>query len=197
MKYPNQSECDACLAASEFDDFWACAWGVAGSTSDQSHIHGGVHELTGGKWKTDDDQSILGDLTDPVTSPNDPLWFSHHAQLDRLFYQWKVSTDHHQTITTLLIDRSCYLVGSNRTRFIYRRRSLWHILRRQCNESSASRAQPQRLLVSLLLLRRISTFDCSRGLLLLATSSFQVYLCVERTIHNRESSFPLHLFFTL
>jgi hypothetical protein len=33
-----------------------------------------------------------GDFLDIATSPNDPLWFSHHANLDRLFYLWMKGT---------------------------------------------------------------------------------------------------------
>ena len=32
--------------------------------------------------------TMQGDFLDFDTSPNDPLWFSHHAQLDRLHYYW-------------------------------------------------------------------------------------------------------------
>lgn len=29
---------------------------------------------------------------DPITSPNDPLFFSHHANLERLYYKWRQQT---------------------------------------------------------------------------------------------------------
>ena len=32
-----------------------------------------------------------GDFTDPVTSPNDPIWMLHHANLDRNKMSWMVA----------------------------------------------------------------------------------------------------------
>ena len=60
--------------------------GTAGS-SDQSEVHAGVHFFAGGSFYVND-EIAFGDVLDFFTSPNDPLWFSHHAQLDRLHYYW-------------------------------------------------------------------------------------------------------------
>lgn len=89
--YPSQKVVDDCLATDEFNQFWPCIWGEAGELAQQSWLHSGVHGMTGGSWKDTSNGNIMGDFTDPITSPNDPLWFSHHAQIDRIWYQWKVS----------------------------------------------------------------------------------------------------------
>lgn len=88
---PTSTEVALCAIKTSFDTFWSCVWGSAGSNSDQSHMHAGVHVSVGGAWPVGN-AIVSGDLTDPATSPNDPLFFSHHAQLDRLWYQWKVNT---------------------------------------------------------------------------------------------------------
>ena len=66
--------------------------GMAGSMNDQVEIHAGVHEYAGGEWYNSSDTEkkypYYGDMYDFDTSPNDPLWFSHHANLDRLHYYW-------------------------------------------------------------------------------------------------------------
>lgn len=70
--------------------------GTAGSGTQQSEIHAGVHEWSGGEWVAtvalDDSDKSQGDVLDFETSPNDPLWFSHHANLDRLRYYWQERT---------------------------------------------------------------------------------------------------------
>ena len=58
--------------------------------------HNAVHDWVGG--------SMI-----PYTSPNDPIFWFHHSQVDRLFYTWQVRTncyagcyhpiDHDPTIT--------------------------------------------------------------------------------------------------
>ena len=40
------------------------------------------------RTNTTSGEYYLGDVLDFDTSPNDPLWWSHHAQLDRLHYYW-------------------------------------------------------------------------------------------------------------
>jgi hypothetical protein len=43
-----------------------------------------VHLFTGGMWNIsldDDSNKGMGDVFDPYTSPNDPIWWSHHANL--------------------------------------------------------------------------------------------------------------------
>lgn len=62
--------------------------GTYGSYGKASLLHAGVHLFAGGTWN-DTERTILGDFYDANTSPNDPLWWSHHANLDRLWWQWK------------------------------------------------------------------------------------------------------------
>jgi hypothetical protein len=41
----------------------------------------GVHFFAGGMWNTTGGGLGMGDFLDPYTSPNDPIWWSHHANL--------------------------------------------------------------------------------------------------------------------
>lgn len=41
-------------------------------------VHGGGHNMVG------------GDLSDPFTAPNDPMFFLHHAQVDRVYWIWQM-----------------------------------------------------------------------------------------------------------
>jgi len=52
-------------------------------------IHGRPHFATGGFWPSDGVFFNAGDVADVYTSPADPLFFSHHANLDRLFMRWR------------------------------------------------------------------------------------------------------------
>lgn len=59
----------------------------------QSALHSGVHVWVGGSWVVNSAQWVgkpaMGDLLDMHTSPNDPLFFSHHANIDRMYYLWR------------------------------------------------------------------------------------------------------------
>ena len=59
----------------------------------QSLLHSGVHVWVGGHWTAKSPAwgtaTAVGDMLDIFTSPNDPLFFSHHANLDRLYYYWR------------------------------------------------------------------------------------------------------------
>ena len=55
-------------------------------------MHGGVHTWVGGYWQLDSGNFAIGDMGDVATSPNDPLFFSHHANLDRIYYLWRLKT---------------------------------------------------------------------------------------------------------
>jgi hypothetical protein len=45
-----------------------------------------VNDVTGGRPAG---APAMGDMLDVYTSPQDPLFFSHHANLDRIFYFWR------------------------------------------------------------------------------------------------------------
>ena len=61
--------------------------GGPNSMNTRSDVHASVHEWAGGSWTNMTiGEDYLGDVLDFDTSPNDPLWWSHHAQLDRLHY---------------------------------------------------------------------------------------------------------------
>eukprot|EP01035_Chromulina_nebulosa_P018954 gene18954-24762_t len=91
-KLPSILEYTTCLSNTEFNLFWACVWGIAGEIGGQTNIHAGVHGFAGGVWTSKDNKFCMGDFEDPITSPNDPLWFSHHSQLERLYYTWRQLT---------------------------------------------------------------------------------------------------------
>jgi len=78
----------ACLLISAYwMDWYYCLengkLGATGATLAQSSAHSGAHVTIGGQG------TYSGDFKDPVTSPNDPLFMFHHANLDRhrFFYQ--------------------------------------------------------------------------------------------------------------
>ncbi len=108
-RLPYSSEFNACITGPKiYGDFWPCIWGTGNK---QTIIHAGVHQFGGGQWtpssislglhlrdnihnynnnNTAPTVEATGDMMDPITSPNDPLFFSHHANLDRLYYNWKI-----------------------------------------------------------------------------------------------------------
>lgn len=57
-------------------------WDIVGATSSRLHAQG--HMYIGGQ----DAQGNPGALTDTVTSPNDPIFWLHHANVDRLLEMW-------------------------------------------------------------------------------------------------------------
>ncbi len=77
----------ACVDSTSFSQFAHCAWGSVG-TGAQSRVHGTMHAWTGGSWTTTGGTAD-GDIKDPITSPNDPLFFSHHANLDRMYLDFR------------------------------------------------------------------------------------------------------------
>jgi hypothetical protein len=88
---PSQADWDACVAETEFNSFWVCMWGSYGTYGDASLLHAGVHFFVGGNWNTTGGIAF-GDFWDANTSPNDPIWWSHHANLDRMWWQWNIQT---------------------------------------------------------------------------------------------------------
>jgi hypothetical protein len=48
--------------------------------------------MIGGQWSVDSyemNHTVQGDFADFITSPNDPLWFSQYAFIDRLYFMWR------------------------------------------------------------------------------------------------------------
>lgn len=64
-----QSNIDTCLATTTYEEAWNC---YSGS------LHAAGHEGIGGK---------MGNV---VASPTDPMFFLHHANLDRLWWNWQL-----------------------------------------------------------------------------------------------------------
>jgi len=56
-------------------------------------LHNGVHIYVGGLWK-DGDQMSMGTIA-YNTSPNDPVFFLHHANVDRLWAAWELASRGH------------------------------------------------------------------------------------------------------
>jgi len=78
-----------------WNDWYQCAEaGTAGGLSlSNARVHGGAHQGVGGKSGTDS-----SDFEDPTTSPNDPIFFFHHANVDRSAFHWMaVNTDKRST----------------------------------------------------------------------------------------------------
>ncbi|CAJ1413034.1 unnamed protein product [Effrenium voratum] len=78
------------------NEFWICAnldgfwydWYkcVEGDATVTGSFHGGPHGQVGGS-----SGGNSGDFEDPVTSPNDPLFFFHHAGVDRSMRWWMLT----------------------------------------------------------------------------------------------------------
>jgi tyrosinase len=56
----------------------------------ESMLHNGVHIWVGGAGGVaPDGVALLGTMSVPLASPNDPVFFLHHANVDRLWSQWQ------------------------------------------------------------------------------------------------------------
>ncbi|ETS76937.1 hypothetical protein PFICI_10811 [Pestalotiopsis fici W106-1] len=66
--WANTSYADACMATTNYSDAWQC-W--------VAKPHSSAHLAVGGT------------LSDQAGSPGDPLFFLHHANLDRLWWKWQ------------------------------------------------------------------------------------------------------------
>ena len=53
----------------------------------ESHPHDDVHVLVGGGWNA----KVPGLMTSPITAGLDPIFYLHHANIDRLWEAWKKS----------------------------------------------------------------------------------------------------------
>ncbi|MER6678547.1 tyrosinase family protein [Streptomyces sp. NPDC000983] len=80
---PTASDVTACLAATPYD---TAPWNTTSLPSFRNGLEGGiapyihnrVHEWVGGHMR-------------PLSSPNDPVFFLHHANTDRLWAEWQYS----------------------------------------------------------------------------------------------------------
>ena len=88
---PTSTQYNSCVSSTSYSNFANCVWGTVGSMSGQSVVHGTVHGWVGGMF-TSTSGSAMGDMMDPITSPNDPLFFSHHGNLDRMYWEYRAKT---------------------------------------------------------------------------------------------------------
>jgi len=78
-----------CVAKPSFKEHWCCVFFddpekcYPGNKS-ESTLHGQVHGWSGG-----DKLSFNFDGADVYTSPNDPVWFLHHSQVERIHQAWQ------------------------------------------------------------------------------------------------------------
>jgi tyrosinase len=56
-----------------------------------NHAHNSAHIWVGGIIKMEDGGEIIGSMAAVDTSPNDPAFFLHHANVDRLWAEWQES----------------------------------------------------------------------------------------------------------
>jgi len=83
---PSQEVYASCLSRQSFGDFNMCIDPLPPSPNP---LHGAPHFFSGGFWGPG---TNAGDASDVHTAPNDPIFFVHHAQLDRLYYRWRLET---------------------------------------------------------------------------------------------------------
>ncbi|CAJ2507926.1 Uu.00g091120.m01.CDS01 [Anthostomella pinea] len=74
----NSTMVDWVLSADNFLEFDIRVQG--GISADAATYHGGGHRGVGGD---------LGEIADIYSSPGDPLFFMHHANMDRLWHKWQ------------------------------------------------------------------------------------------------------------
>ncbi|PSN62325.1 Di-copper centre-containing protein [Corynespora cassiicola Philippines] len=86
----NQTNLDKCSSATSYGDVSRCMEGSA---------HGGGHTGVGGL------------MNDFLAAPNDPIFFLHHAYVDKLWWEWQ-----QQDLSTRLTDMSGRNVPSAETR---------------------------------------------------------------------------------
>lgn len=57
-------------------------------------LHNAVHIYVGGLWAGDDGTTTMGTMA-YNTSPNDPVFFLHHANVDRIWAAWELEQGQH------------------------------------------------------------------------------------------------------
>ena len=89
-----------CLEKSSFRQLWMCTFYAPQANGEgpgqrESMIHGNVHALAGGLIYDDGDgytHGVVLDMMDLYSSPNDPIFFAHHSQIERIFQAWALET---------------------------------------------------------------------------------------------------------
>jgi tyrosinase len=103
VRLPTEADVNRCLATPVFDrapwdmfvspdeSFRNCLEGFSGDKNDPSqNMHNIVHDWVGGMFLVGD-RIRYGTMEPLETSPNDPIFFIHHASVDRLWAQWEES----------------------------------------------------------------------------------------------------------
>jgi tyrosinase len=70
----------AVLGLTSFPDF----------TEQVQNLHDGIHGWVGGMVLGDDGQPVSGEMGSIVASAYDPIFWSHHCMIDRLWYLWQL-----------------------------------------------------------------------------------------------------------
>ncbi|KAI0143840.1 amino acid transporter [Xylariaceae sp. FL1272] len=74
LEFTNQTEIDACNAIQSYTDAWLCWFGGPHGSSGP---HASGHAAVGGS------------MADATLSPGDPVFYLHHAWLDKLWWEWQ------------------------------------------------------------------------------------------------------------
>ncbi|KAJ8605754.1 hypothetical protein CTAYLR_008481 [Chrysophaeum taylorii] len=90
---------EACGDTTSFRDFWCCVFydedarDSCNSTNDtsESRLHGQVHGWYSG-YATVGDSLVRFDGADLATSPNDPVFYLHHSNIERIWQAWAFKT---------------------------------------------------------------------------------------------------------
>ena len=77
-RLPTEADVEAILQLSSFTDF----------TTQIEDLHDGLHGWMGGRDPSD--PALGGDLGTVLTAAYDPLFWSHHCMIDRLWYLWQL-----------------------------------------------------------------------------------------------------------
>jgi len=64
-----------------------CKGGILSSSITSTRLHAQAHSYIGGMFELSGEM-VTGTLMDVSTSPNDPIFWTHHANLDRIVEQW-------------------------------------------------------------------------------------------------------------
>ncbi|HSP79299.1 MAG TPA: tyrosinase family protein, partial [Myxococcaceae bacterium] len=96
---PTTADMEECLRVETYDvtpwnkcsdraeSFRNCLEGW-GTTNEDNHMHNTAHIWVGGVFM-DNGMEVMGSMAAVDTSPNDPIFFLHHANVDRLWAEWQ------------------------------------------------------------------------------------------------------------
>jgi len=87
--FPASGQAGCAATPACWGEWYAC---IEGGSSD-GNFHSGAHSTVGGK-----SGSALGDFMDPTTSPNDPIFMFHHANVDRNRMKWMEAHAHEASV---------------------------------------------------------------------------------------------------